>query len=273
MDETALQSQLQAARDELRYLERELPNFVRLRDENQRLAEAARAGKADAVEQAKAFGRLSTARELLSQHESDIAAARDFVSDLERELERLEVCKRIRQIYLEVEYGAETWAEEAFAALNNFVESALDLGRERHRLMDLTAEARKLRERLAFGLEPGARAALYAELEVTEPDSLRDYGPQTWLPRNLTAPLEPVQAPVVTAFERLLTMPRPNRDGLRIKPKGDRTRFDPSITGAKPLQPAPAPSSPPQTTTAARAGVQHHGVQDNPETLTLEEPK
>jgi cob(I)alamin adenosyltransferase len=42
MDETALQSQLQAARDELRYLERELPNFVRLRDENQRLAAPSR---------------------------------------------------------------------------------------------------------------------------------------------------------------------------------------------------------------------------------------
>jgi hypothetical protein len=268
-DANALISRLNHARDELHALERELPTFAKWRDDHQNRVDAARAGKAAPGELAKLTGQLSTARELLSQHSSDITAARDLVGDLERELEQLELCKQIRRNYAEIERWSEDWAEEMFGALNNFIESALDLGAARFRYLELHADAQKLRAQLTIGLEPMQRGARCAELGITEPDSLRDYGPQSWLPRNMTAPLEPVQSPVITAFERLMTMPKPHRAGLLIKPRGNSARYHPLDIGPNPLQPPTTPTNTPQTSAAADASEKQHGLKESARTLEV----
>lgn len=138
MSRDDLETKLSNARAELRALEAELPTFIKWRDGHQGRVDGARAGRAGPELLAEATGRLNTANELLSQHESDIRAAAEFVADCERDLERLDICERIRAADYELTYARQPWLEDALATCNSFIESATRLGEERRRLKSCT---------------------------------------------------------------------------------------------------------------------------------------
>ncbi len=91
-----IQTDLQAARKDFRTLTDELPQFHTLLSENETEAEKLRKTRADLSKQAEAKGRVNVAREILEQHQSDIATAQAEVSRLEalerRKLLLLEMC-------------------------------------------------------------------------------------------------------------------------------------------------------------------------------------
>lgn len=220
MDETALESKLDAARAELRALESELPSFVKLRDDNARRVDGARRGKAAPEELAKLVGQLSTARELLAQHEDDIRAAAEFVADRERDLERFRLSERARAIYSEIDDSREVWLREARETLNSFIEAATQLGEARRRLRALHADARELRRRLTLGVSQDRIAEVLGELGITEPQTVRDDPPQEWLLRRSVAVVEDVSVNRgVTLFDDLAGLHQPNLDRLLVRPK------------------------------------------------------
>ena len=83
-----LQTDLKTAQDNLTALQDELPQFRTLLSDNEVEAEKLRKTRADLSKQAEAKGRVNVAREMLEQHQSDIATAQAEVSRLEGQLER-----------------------------------------------------------------------------------------------------------------------------------------------------------------------------------------
>lgn len=79
----AIFTQLEAARAELKALQKDLPQFHGLLTSNEQEAQKLRTERADINDQAQARGRVTVAKELLEQHQSDIATARAEVQRLE----------------------------------------------------------------------------------------------------------------------------------------------------------------------------------------------
>ncbi len=84
-----LQTDLETARDALTALQDELPQFHSLLTDNEHDAETKKRERASLDDQAQAKNRVMVAREMLEQHQSDIATAQAEVTRLEA-LERRE---------------------------------------------------------------------------------------------------------------------------------------------------------------------------------------
>ena len=86
-----LQADLTTARDALKALQDELPQFHALLTDNENEAQRLKTSRAPLDEQAQAKGRVNVAREMLEQHQSDIASAQAEVARLERLVGREDV--------------------------------------------------------------------------------------------------------------------------------------------------------------------------------------
>lgn len=105
---TTIAADLSKAREALKLLQAELPNYHALLTDNEQDAQRLKSERASLDLQAQAKGRVGVARELLEQHQSDIQAARAEVDRLEvlaareRTLAEMAECakeaKRQRQI-------------------------------------------------------------------------------------------------------------------------------------------------------------------------------
>ncbi len=84
---TALETDLKAARDDLTALQNDLPQFHALLTDNEQDATRLKTDRASLDAQAQAKGRVSVAKEMLEQHQSDIENA-------EREVARAEATVR-----------------------------------------------------------------------------------------------------------------------------------------------------------------------------------
>ena len=84
----SLQTDLKAAQDALTALQDELPQFHALLTDNEGDAQRLKSERASLDAQAQARGRVQIAKEMLEQHQSDIATARAEVNRLEAALDR-----------------------------------------------------------------------------------------------------------------------------------------------------------------------------------------
>ena len=84
----SLQADLKTARNDLTALQDDLPKFHALLAENEADVQRLKTNRAPLDDQAQARGRVAVAREMLEQHQSDIATAQAEVSRLEGQLER-----------------------------------------------------------------------------------------------------------------------------------------------------------------------------------------
>jgi MoxR-like ATPase len=80
---TTIAADLSKAREALKLLQAELPNYHALLTDNEQDAQRLKSERASLDLQAQAKGRVGVARELLEQHQSDIQAARADVDRLE----------------------------------------------------------------------------------------------------------------------------------------------------------------------------------------------
>ena len=83
-----LQTDLKTAQGALTALQDELPQFHALLTDNEGEVQRLKTNRAPLDDQAQARGRVAVAREMLEQHQSDIATAQAEVSRLERQLAR-----------------------------------------------------------------------------------------------------------------------------------------------------------------------------------------
>ena len=113
-----LQTDLKTAQDNLKALQDELPQFRTLLSDNEVEAEKLRKTRGDLSKQAEAKGRVNVAREMLEQHQSDVATAQAEVS-------RLEGIER-RELNLQEMAGHAKTAHEHRAALDKAVMEAVE---------------------------------------------------------------------------------------------------------------------------------------------------
>lgn len=92
---TAIETDLSKAREALTALQDELPQFRALLSENEQDAQRLKTERASLNEQAQARGRVQIAKEMLEQHQSDIATARAEVVRLEALERRVLILQQI----------------------------------------------------------------------------------------------------------------------------------------------------------------------------------
>lgn len=115
---------LKKAQADLKALQDDLPNFHALLTDNEQDAQRLKTERAGLDEQAQARGRVGVAREMLEQHQSDIATARAEVSRLEAS-ERLELLFVEAVGHAEAEKQHKAAFDNLFAKLNKGLESGL----------------------------------------------------------------------------------------------------------------------------------------------------
>ena len=93
----SLQTDLKAAQDALTALQDELPQFHALLTDNEQEAARLRRERASLDDQAQAKSRVMVAREMLEQHQSDLASARAEVLRLEGTLQREVLLEQMAQ--------------------------------------------------------------------------------------------------------------------------------------------------------------------------------
>ncbi len=127
---TRLEEQLKTATESHQALTNELPRFHGLLTDNEQTAERLRREKADLDEQAQARGRVNIAREMLQQHQSDIASAQQEVARLEADIDRERIILQM------VEHSREAKAERS-----RIDKAFLHLARELQRATSTISEA------------------------------------------------------------------------------------------------------------------------------------
>ncbi len=148
-----IEADLTKAKDALKLLEDDLPQFHALLTENERDAQHLKSERASLDMQAQAKGRVNVAREMLEQHQADLQAAR-------AEVARLEALKQ-REQHLERMYTAAVTAKAHRAAMDKAFENAQ---KAMHRATELLLrewqgehEARRLFAEIGDELVPGFR--------------------------------------------------------------------------------------------------------------------
>jgi len=155
---TTLENDLKAAREELKALQAELPDFEKLLAENEvELGTLKGTKNLDALTQAK--GRVNVARELLEQHHADIATAQSKVNRLEEQLareQRLEEMTQHAKRALEHKDTFDHLLSTTNEALAGHVKRLLEvydgLTAERQAFLELARDASLQREATARGI-------------------------------------------------------------------------------------------------------------------------
>ena len=123
-----LQNDLETARSELQALNTELPQYRDLLADNEREQAKLKEDKAPIDALAQARGRVAVAKELLDQHEADIATAQAQVTRLEAQAARESRLSRMAQhaeTALAHRTALESAVEEAAAGLQRTVEKII----------------------------------------------------------------------------------------------------------------------------------------------------
>jgi hypothetical protein len=219
---------LKAARAELDDLKAELPSFHALLAHNESAAQRLRADRAAPEAQAEARGRLSTALELLNQHQADIAEAEQRVSDLTRQLETEQAVKRIKKLEADLDRGRETFASRALETYNGLLDAAATLRADRQRLVDAEAETQRLRQQLRDAHRDGDRdllphqvKELFDRLGIPRPLGLEHYPATSYGLRLFadTTSSRPVQTRLVGLLDQLTADPAADPAQLTLERK------------------------------------------------------
>jgi hypothetical protein len=126
---TPSQTDLKTAQDALTELQDELPNFHALLTDNEADVQKLRAERAGLDAQAQAKGRVNVAREMLEQHQSDIANARTEVTRCEIAVKRdSALAEMLKQAELTRKYRADidTQLQKASKVLEGYAQRCLE---------------------------------------------------------------------------------------------------------------------------------------------------
>jgi DNA repair ATPase RecN len=161
---------LKAAQAELEALRGELPNFHSLLTDNERELERLKAERAELVKQAEARGRVNVSREMLEQHQSDIATAQAEVSRLEHEAQRQATLAKMAHHAKQAQMLRERYDNELKAAAAQ-LEKRLDSLRE---IKAGLHNARKDFYAAGHELVPDAFARQHPTRGMTRADNIRN---------------------------------------------------------------------------------------------------
>jgi chromosome segregation ATPase len=215
---------LKTAQADLDALRAELPSFHALVEHNEAAAARLKAERAAPDVQAKARGRTSTARELLAEHQADIADAEARVAALNQQLETEATCRRIKKLEREIAEGRADFADRAHAAYEQIIRAAFDLRADRSRFVEAAAEAESLRERLRDLHQPSDREL--APHEVRElfnglgvPRVIDHHPPRSWNLRLFTGTNanSPLKTRLVGLIDNLVQAGNLDADQLELE--------------------------------------------------------
>ncbi len=141
---TAVEADLTKAREALTALQDELPQFHALLTDNEQDAQRLKSERASLDAQAQAKGRVNVAREMLEQHQSDIATAR-------AEVARLEALERRELTLAKMATPAQRTTKHRKALEKTVHEASAVLGQALEQIAEAVAGIRE--ERQAFALQ------------------------------------------------------------------------------------------------------------------------
>ena len=176
---TAIETDLKAAQSELEALCADLPQFHALLTDNEADGQRLKSERASLDAQSQVKGRVSVAKEMLEQHQSDIQAARAEVERLEALSEREHVIAELT-VHAEASLSAKGALGQALTTAN----AALERG-----IQSVLAKHTELSGAASAFAAVGADAALVAELAargvtIAQPDITRGlpqpYGQLIW---------------------------------------------------------------------------------------------